>query len=206
MRRSPLKPGKPIARGTGLARTVPLRQVSAKRPLQLAQRHPTTVRLVESRAVYRAACAVVDARAGGRCELCAAIGPLQHHHRKARQAGGSSRDPSIHSPANLLGVCLWCHEMAEEHPDRWAVGWKVHRTHDPAAVPVLLTVGGWEFSPEWYQIADDGYPDAGPEGGRGAVIRSISHLDHLTGRAGSRPSRTPRGHPYETEKDMSRTT
>ena len=147
----------PIARGTGLTR-------------RAAPTHRITVQLAESRRVYAAARVVVFARAAGRCELCGGTGPDQTHHRKARQAGGSSRTPAIQSPANLLAVCGWCHDMAERHEDRWDFGWKVHRGHNPGAVPVLVVLGGWESEPEWVLLDDDGgrTPCDGPETGGAA--------------------------------------
>lgn len=138
MRRSPMP-----------ARTVPQQQQQIRRRVR--------AELAESIRLYRAAWPIVDARSGGHCELCGVHPADQHHHRKARQAGGSVHTAGIHSPANLLHVCSWCHQMAEEHPDRWTFGWKVHRGHDPAAVPVLLTVGeGWAAEPSWYLLGGDG--------------------------------------------------
>lgn len=138
MRRSPMP-----------ARTVPLPRQQIRRRVR--------AQLAQSIRLYRAAWPAVAARSGGRCELCGGHPATQHHHRKARQAGGSVNTLGIHSPANLLHVCRWCHEMAESHPDRWVFGWKVHRRHDPAAVPVLLTVGeDWAAAPGWYLLGDDG--------------------------------------------------
>ena len=129
MRRSPLR------RRTGLRRTalVPRR----------------TARLAASQRALADAKAVVRARSGGWCEVCGSAIATQVHHRTARQAGGSSRNPVIHDPANLLHLCGWCHRLAEEHEDRWDFGWKVHRGQDPGVVPALLVLAGPTAEPEW---------------------------------------------------------
>jgi hypothetical protein len=129
MRRSPL------LRRTPLLRTTMTRRI--------------TVRLSASTRELAAARAVVAARSGGWCEICHAALATQVHHRTARQAGGSSRNPVIHDPSNLLHLCGWCHQLAETHPDRWAFGWKVHRGTDPAGVPVLLALDGPTADPRW---------------------------------------------------------
>lgn len=128
-------------------------------------RRRTTPRLAASRRALAVAQAKVTKRSDGNCEGCAASTPTQFHHRKARQAGGSSRNPGIHSPANLLHLCLWCHEMCETHPDRWVFGWKVHRDHNPAEVPALLTLSSWQVEPAWFLLDDDGGRRAAPDGG-----------------------------------------
>lgn len=101
-----------------------------------------TPRLRASRRALADAHVVVAARSGGICEKCGHHEATQHHHRTGRQLGGSSRNPVIHDPVNLLHLCLPCHGDAESHPDRWQFGWKVHRGHDPAGVAVLYR-GGW---------------------------------------------------------------
>lgn len=119
-------------------------------------RRRTTQRLAASRRTLAAAQVVVAERSGGNCEGCGTHGANQFHHRTARQAGGSSRNPAIHSPSNLLHLCPWCHEMCESHPDRWVFGWKVHRDHNPAEAPALLVLGGWTTEPAWYLLDDEG--------------------------------------------------
>jgi hypothetical protein len=128
-------------------------------------RRRATPRLAASQRALAAAQAKVAERSGGNCEGCASHPASQFHHRKARQAGGSSRDAAIHSPANLLHLCLWCHEMCESHPDRWTFGWKVHRGHNPAEVSVLLTIGSWQVEPAWFLLDDGGGRCAAPDGG-----------------------------------------
>jgi len=120
-------------------------------------RRPTT-RLVESRLLYRAAGDVVDARSGGRCEICRNAHATEHQHRIRRGTGGSSRNPAIHRVSSLLHLCQPCHHDADHHPDRFDLGWSVRRGNDPAAQPVLL--GG-----EFWLLADDGTRTQTPRGG-----------------------------------------
>jgi len=156
-----------VKRGAPLRRVTPLRQVTPLRRTALVavtgRRTPVTARLAGSRRVYRCSRKVALARAAGRCEICSDTAPLTTHHRVGRQQGGSSRNPAIHSPANLLVACPTCHaDLAERHPDRWTFGWKVHRDHNPALVPVLLVVPDESATPEarqepaWWLLDDKG--------------------------------------------------
>ena len=87
---------------------------------------------------------VVKARAAMRCEVCSADTTWtgSHvHHRQPRQMGGT-RDPEIHSPANLLLLCPGCHSMVEsQRALAYTQGWLVKRPTDPASVPVELHDG-----------------------------------------------------------------
>lgn len=78
------------------------------------------------------------------------------HHRKPRGMGGT-KDPGIHSPANIIVLCgsgtTGCHGWVEQHrAESYDLGLLVHRTDDPSAVPVrlsrglglLLDDGGWQ--------------------------------------------------------------
>ena len=82
---------------------------------------------------------VID-RDGRRCVRCHK--PGQHiHHRKPRGMGGTS-DPAINSPANLIYLCMVCHEYIEKHREEgYADGWLVRRNTDPATVAVLALSG-----------------------------------------------------------------
>jgi hypothetical protein len=97
MRRSPLKPGKPLARGTGLARTVPLRQVSAKRRLQLAQRRPAVAALLAAQPWCQARLRGCQGRS------------VDAHELLRRSQGGDPTKPD-------LALCRWCHDWATTHP------------------------------------------------------------------------------------------
>jgi len=94
---------------------------------------------------------IVD-RDNGWCRRCGRTGE-QIHHRKPRGMGGT-RDSDINSPANLVLLCSGCHSWIELNRE-WAykLGWLVHRTADPADIPVqtghwsvrLLPDGGIEY-------------------------------------------------------------
>lgn len=86
----------------------------------------------ESRAAY----AAVKERSFGLCEICGKVRATEVHHRLHRSQGG--RDAA----SNLLHVCGWgnhtgCHGLAHSDPERYAAGWAVKSTSDPALVPVL---------------------------------------------------------------------
>lgn len=87
---------------------------------------------------------VVKARAHMRCERCGALTAWtggQVHHRLPRGMGGSTAS-DIHSPANLLLLCLDCHTWVESNRTAsYDAGWLVHRGTDPAQVPVELHTG-----------------------------------------------------------------
>jgi hypothetical protein len=110
----------------------------------------TTAQLPASGLALAEARTVVAERSGGLCELCGHHAAVQFHHRKPRGIGGSSsRNPAIHAPTNLLHLCQHCRGDAEQHPDRWDFGWKVHCRADPARVPVLYRAG-------WALLTHDG--------------------------------------------------
>lgn len=100
----------------------------------------------------------VRLRSGGRCERCGARDSrfVSLHHRKPRGMGGS-RDPAIHSPANIVFVCgsgtSGCHGWIESHrAEARDLGLLVYRNDDPVQIPVqlcygtvrLLDDGGWQ--------------------------------------------------------------
>jgi hypothetical protein len=79
-------------------------------------------------AARRGAYALVDARAGDRCEMCGAhapVGAREHSHRSHAGIGGS---PASLRASNLLLSCAG---------------------HDPATTPVLLHAG-------WVTLNDEG--------------------------------------------------
>ncbi len=100
---------------------------------------------------YRTLRLVLD-RAADQCERCGSLSPADVHHRRARGMGGT-RDPEIHSPANLVVLCRDCHTWVEHNrTEATAHGWLVPRRdpRDPADVPVFI-------DPEWYLVTPYGY-------------------------------------------------
>lgn len=91
---------------------------------------------------------VVAMRSGGYCEYlgCDQRGQ-QFHHRKPRGMGGS-RNPSIHSPSNILHLCSAHHEWVESHR-RVArdLGLLVTAAQDPERVFVELAAGRVRLTP-----------------------------------------------------------
>lgn len=77
--------------------------------------------------------AAVNERAGGRCEGCGKIAPLELHHRKFRSRGGK------HTVDNLVALCGWgnhtgCHGLAHsaDPPEGWSIPSGIA---DPATTP-----------------------------------------------------------------------
>lgn len=138
LRRTPLKPGKPLARRT------PLRAVSLKRAA-LAK----TKRSAKTGPDRTTRDLVFDRDTG--CLICGA-GPygLQVHHRKPRRLGGRSGQV-INQPSNLILVCGGCHARIESER-AWALdlGLLLHEAEDPAEIPVLHRLYGIAY------LLDDG--------------------------------------------------
>lgn len=77
-------------------------------------------------------------RAWFSCERCARTDGLQLHHRRPRQAGGTT-DPAATTAANALVLCAACHRWVESNREAATVrGWLVPQGVDPADVPVLI--------------------------------------------------------------------
>jgi len=94
---------------------------------------------------------IVRARHWGRCEICD-TGQVEHVHHRLPRGIGSSRDPRINRPSNLLAVCADCHRYVEQHrAEALTAGWLVSRWDDPARVPVLIERGA-----RYVHLADDG--------------------------------------------------
>ena len=109
---------------------------------------------------------IVNARSGGRCELCRASEPLTFSHRKPKGLGG------LWTPSNGIRACgsgtTGCHGWIEAHPE-WAAeaGWRVSGTRDPATVlawvwPVLAWPGWVWFDEEGGYVYPDDQPPAPP--------------------------------------------
>lgn len=112
MKRTPLKRGEPLARGTSTLRRSRLRQIGKRGAAD--RRDIAAVR------------AAVLSRADCRCERCGAEaltmrGPLHLHHKLPRSRGGK------HTVENLAVLCARCHSNVHEHavPDasQWIVAW-----------------------------------------------------------------------------------
>lgn len=104
-------------------------------------------------------------RAQWSCEMClVALGhrrgkDWQCHHRRARRMGGSQL-PDTNSPANLLVLCLSCHELVEsERSAAYEGGWLVRQNADPAAVLVLIGAKRWVFLTADGKYADERCPE-----------------------------------------------
>jgi 5-methylcytosine-specific restriction protein A len=92
---------------------------------------------------FRQSARKVYGRSRGRCEICVQHEATQFHHRRPRGQGGS-KDPEVHSPANLLHLCYECHQSVEANSGTsYPNGWKIkHGILDPELVPALRR-GRW---------------------------------------------------------------
>jgi 5-methylcytosine-specific restriction protein A len=100
---------------------------------------------VKAKGISRADRDTVRARSGGVCEKCGKRPAVHVHHRTGRQMGGS-REAWVNRPANLLHLCLQCHDEVTDTRGRRAFidtcGWLVRRGRTlPSDVPVLLHHG-----------------------------------------------------------------
>ncbi|HEX5997338.1 MAG TPA: hypothetical protein VFY84_19535 [Jiangellales bacterium] len=95
--------------------------------------------------------ALLNLRCRWACEICGEKPATQTHHRTPRGLG-STRDPRINSPANLLRLDADCHRYVETHrAEALIAGWLVSRYSDPARVPVLIHNGS-----RWVNLSADG--------------------------------------------------
>lgn len=116
VRRTPLRPGRPLESRTPLQRSCPIKRVSDRRKRENRQR---TVIVNWLRKAQE-----------GRCARCGAAGVQLDGHELR---GGSYRHRSILDPQCAL--CRRCNGWAEDHPQVAAyTGWKVSGkwAHDPA--------------------------------------------------------------------------
>lgn len=107
MKRTPLKRGEPLARGTSTLRRSRLRQIGK--------------RGAADRKALASVRAEVLARAGSRCERCYAFQVLHLHHMLARSQGGA------HDASNLRALCFSCHRLVHDHAVPDASAWIVTR-------------------------------------------------------------------------------
>lgn len=153
-RRTPLKPGRPLARKSGLSRNRPIPRPAEQRNNRKPRVEPTAPtrrpRPPRHTGASRSVRDLVTARDRGRCVLCGA--PATNiHHRRNRGMGGR-RGPEINSPANLLSLCgsgtTGCHGQVTNDPDgRYAeIGYRLSTNNDldPAVVPVRAW-DGWHL-------------------------------------------------------------
>lgn len=81
---------------------------------------------------------VIDARAGGLCEICRVAPVEQFHHRRARGMGGTKRRATA-LPSNGLGLCAQCHYWVEANRrESLRLGYLCRQEQEPSAVAVLL--------------------------------------------------------------------
>lgn len=93
--------------------------------------------------------AQIDGRSMGACEVCGHGRVSEHHHRRARGAGGTRR-VDTNTAANGIGACSPCHRLIESHRSlALLMGWLVPQNTSPAVVSVVyrgervfLTDGG----------------------------------------------------------------
>jgi hypothetical protein len=133
MKRSRLKPGKPLARNTPLARTSRLRSSG---PIKAKRRDTGPSRKVGD---------VVRDRFEGRCARCGQQGHTKQH-RIPRQSGGSRNDPRINKMSNLVWLCgdgtTLCHGEVESNRIQGRKdGYLVRRREDPNLAPMRLWDG-----------------------------------------------------------------
>lgn len=88
---------------------------------------------------------LIDARAGGACELCGVdipIGAVPGHLHRRRPYGLADwlrADTDASSPANLLLLCVGCRATVHSNPEQAVVfGWTLPPAGGPATIPVLM--------------------------------------------------------------------
>ena len=94
---------------------------------------------------------IITRRADGACERCGWAAPAyQHHHRRPRGMGGSSRDDT-NLASNALQVCIPCHSDIENNrDDSLKYGWLLRQGQNPQEVKVLR-------KGTWVNLSDDGW-------------------------------------------------
>jgi hypothetical protein len=155
LRRTGLKPGKPLKSGGPLRRFTELRRTprsipgtsggggsAASSTSPIKRTVGSGLRPTRHRMPVDVA-AVVKARSGGWCEIAAegCWGTARElHHRVSQKLGGRHRAgrARIDRPSNVLHACRSCHLAVTDHP-RWAYlhGWSLRERQDSAMEPVL---------------------------------------------------------------------
>lgn len=81
---------------------------------------------------------VIDARAGGLCEICRVAPIEQFHHRRARGMGGTKRS-STALPSNGLGLCEGCHRWVESNRrESLRLGYLCRQEQEPSRVAAFI--------------------------------------------------------------------
>lgn len=130
----------PLLRRVAMVRTGRLRRTAISQKPSAPQQRQQSFR--------RTAYAVVDRRAGGQCEVAVDAqmtrclnAATDHHHRRARGAGGST-DPETETPANLIASCRTHHQAIHAKPAlSRTLGLIVAQSGSPAATPATLFCG-----------------------------------------------------------------
>jgi hypothetical protein len=94
-----------------------------------------------------AAYALVDARAGESCEMCALPAPVGGRERSHRSHAGFGGAPSTLRASNLLLSCLRCNRRLSDDAEfaeyGRQMGWLIGRGADPTTTPVYVAGLGW---------------------------------------------------------------
>lgn len=131
--RKPMKPGKPLARKTGIKAKSGLKPATKK--MRVAPKYDPTVQPARD---------LLRARSMGFCEIDGKNEATDWHHRMNRSVLGKW------DASNGLHLCRLCHTtVTETKPEWFANGWCVKSWDNPADIPVLLFDG-------WALLADDG--------------------------------------------------
>lgn len=168
MRRTPLVARTPLHRGKPLERKSPLQ---ARRPLRararLARTAPegkhragSTLAASAPESFSPAVCTLVDARDSDDsgavlvrlCQRCGSTRNLHRHHRRLKDAGGSSGRPHTHCACNAVTVCLRCHGEIHgpERRENEAQGWIVSQSVDePGSAGVMRFAAAEGGATQW---------------------------------------------------------
>jgi hypothetical protein len=91
--------------------------------------------------------ALVDARAGESCEMCALPAPVGGRERSHRSHAGFGGAPSTLRASNLLLSCLRCNRRLSDDAEfaeyGRQMGWLIGRGADPTTTPVWIVYRGW---------------------------------------------------------------
>lgn len=106
-----------------------------------------------------AVCALIDQRDGDDtgavlvrlCQRCGTTRLLHRHHRRGRDAGGSSDRAHTHCACNSVTLCLDCHTEVHANPrTAQAEGWIVSQSEDePGSVGVMRFAAAEGGATQW---------------------------------------------------------
>lgn len=85
------------------------------------------------------------------CQGCGTTRGLHRHHRRGKDAGGSSGRSHTHCCCNALTLCTDCHNEAHAHPEEArAMGWIVSQSEDePDSVGVMRFAAAEGSGTQW---------------------------------------------------------